>query len=85
MSPYGPARSADEAARHADALETIRLACERHGIASGLYVGDGEAARRYLDQGFRIVTASIDYTLIDAGSRRDLETARGSSNGGNGR
>ena len=82
MSPYDAARSGAENARHADAVETIRAACDRHGIAAGIYVGDGVRARGYLEQGFRIVTASIDYTLIDAGSRRDLELARGTKAGG---
>lgn len=77
MSPFDGSRSADEEARHAEALETIRRACEAHGIASGLYVGEGERARRYLDAGFRIVTASIDYSLIEAGSHRDLDAAHG--------
>ena len=81
MSPYGTARSADENRRHAEAVETIRQACDANGIAAGIYVGDGERARGYLDQGFRIVTASIDYTLIDAGSRRDLALARGTAGG----
>jgi 4-hydroxy-2-oxoheptanedioate aldolase len=81
MSPYGPARTADENARHADAIARILAACDRNGIAAGIYVGEGERARGYLDQGFRIVTASIDYTLIDAGSRRDLALARGSNGG----
>lgn len=81
MSPYGAARGADENARHAKAIATILAACDRHEIAAGIYVGEGERARTYLDQGFRIVTASIDYTLIDAGSRRDLAQARGSTGG----
>jgi 4-hydroxy-2-oxoheptanedioate aldolase len=85
MSPYAGAWSAAESARHADAVETIRAACDRNSIAAGIYVGDGERARTYLAQGFRIVTASIDYTLIDAGSRRDLDLARGRDPGGLGR
>ena len=82
MSPYGSGRSADEAARHAAAIETIRAACDGHGIAAGIYVGEGEQAHAYLERGFRIVTASIDYTLIHSGSRRDLELARGTKAGG---
>ena len=77
MSPFEGRRSADDESRHEQAIETIRRACEAHGVASGLYVGEGERARGYLDRGFRIVTASIDYSLIEAGSRRDLEAARG--------
>jgi 4-hydroxy-2-oxoheptanedioate aldolase len=71
------ARSDAQAARHAAALETIRQACDRHSIASGLYAGDGESARRYLDVGFQVVTASIDFGSLEAASRRDLDVARG--------
>lgn len=77
MSPIGSHRSAEETTRHATAIETIRLACDRHGIAAGIYAGDGQEARRYLEAGFRIVTASIDYSLVEAGSRRDMAAARG--------
>ena len=77
MSPFPGDRSQDEEARHATAMDIIRRACEAREIASGLYVGDGEAAKPYLDAGFQIVTASIDYSLIEVGSRRDLEAARG--------
>jgi 4-hydroxy-2-oxoheptanedioate aldolase len=79
LSPYRDQRSVDDETTHATAVESIRLACAAHGIASGIYVGEGEAARRYLDAGFRIVTASIDYSLIEAGSQRDLAAARGTT------
>jgi 4-hydroxy-2-oxoheptanedioate aldolase len=78
---YPDSRSKADAARHADALETIRQACKRRGIASGLYAGDGASARRYCDAGYQIVTASIDFGVLDAGSRRDLEVARGTHGG----
>jgi 4-hydroxy-2-oxoheptanedioate aldolase len=80
--PVDPgARTEAQAASHAEALETIRLACERHGVASGLYAGDGESARRYLDAGFQIVSASIDFGILDVASRRDLAIARGTQRG----
>jgi 4-hydroxy-2-oxoheptanedioate aldolase len=77
MSAYPARRSPEEAERHRAALERVRVACDRAGIACGLFVGEGAAAKGYLDQGFRLVTASIDFTLIEAGSRRDLAIARG--------
>ena len=78
MSPYPDRRTAREASRHADAVETIRRTCGANGIAAGIFVGEGDRAREYLDAGFRIVTASIDYSLIEVGSRRDLDAARAS-------
>ena len=77
LSPYRSERSAAEEARHRSALLRVRDACLTAGIAPGLYVGDGAGARDALDDGFRVVTASIDFTLIEAGSRRDLALARG--------
>jgi 4-hydroxy-2-oxoheptanedioate aldolase len=81
LSPYRSRRSPDDETIHATAVEAIRAASDRHGIAAGIYVGEGVAARRYLDAGFRIVTASIDYSLVEEGSRRDLAAARGVSSG----
>jgi 4-hydroxy-2-oxoheptanedioate aldolase len=81
--PVDPgSRTEAQAAEHAAGLETIRQACERHGIASGLYAGDGESARRYLDAGFQVVTASIDYGILETASRRDLAVARGGTSAG---
>ena len=82
LSPFSAQRSAEDEATHAAAIDTIRLACEANDIAAGIYVGEGGAARRFLQAGFRIVTASIDYTLIEAGSARDLAAARGEQPGG---
>lgn len=81
LSPYGSRRSPDDETTHATAVEAIRSACDVHRIAAGIYVGEGGAARRYLEGGFRIVTASIDYGLIEAGSHRDLAAARAESPG----
>jgi 4-hydroxy-2-oxoheptanedioate aldolase len=77
LSPYRARRTPEEEATHAAAVASILAACDRHGVPAGIYVGEGEAARRYLEAGFRIVTASIDYSLIEAGSQRDLAAARG--------
>lgn len=79
VSPFPERRSPADAATHRAALDTIRTTCERHGLPCGLYVGDGVRARASLDEGFRIVTASIDYSLIEVGARRDLAAALGAA------
>jgi 4-hydroxy-2-oxoheptanedioate aldolase len=70
-----------EAKVHAEAVERILSACQRHGVAPGIHTGDGETARRYLDRGFLMVTVANELGLITVGGRAHLATARGS--GGN--
>ena len=70
-------RSADEQRAHADAIERIRVACERAGIVAGMYVGSGVEARRLVDHGFRMVTVAWDAGLLEDGGRAELAAARG--------
>jgi 4-hydroxy-2-oxoheptanedioate aldolase len=46
------------------ALETIRLACDRHGVAPGLHVFSIESARERLDQGWRFIALGSDLSLM---------------------
>lgn len=70
-------RSAADQERHAAAIVSIRLACENAGIAAGIYCADGAAARAYLDQGFRMVTAVTDVEALRAAAARELRAASG--------
>ena len=75
--PVDPsARSADDARRHAEALDRVRDVCAAHGIAAGMYCTDGTAARSYLASGFRFVSAATDSTLVRAGVTREIDKAR---------
>ncbi len=49
---------------HGDAIETVRLACERHGIVPGIHTGGGAPARAYADQGFKMCTLATDAALL---------------------
>ncbi len=69
-------RTADEARRHAEAVERVRLACDVHGIAAGMYCTDGTSARSFLDRGFRFVSAATDSGILEAGVLREIERAR---------
>ncbi len=71
-----------EASVHAEAVERIRSACLRHGVAPGIHTGDGETARRYLDQGFLMVTVANELGLISSGGRAQLAVARGETPAG---
>lgn len=62
--------------RHREAIEIIRVACERAGIVAGIHCESGEPAARYLEAGFRLVTVGKDSTMLQASARRFLATAR---------
>lgn len=67
----------EEAKIHAEAIERIREACLRHGVAPGMHTGDGAVARGYLEQGFLMVTVISELGLITGGGKAHLATARG--------
>jgi 4-hydroxy-2-oxoheptanedioate aldolase len=69
-------RSKSENEAHAAAVETIRKACERHGVTPGIHVGDPETSFRYAEQGFRLITVASDIGLIFAGSASTLARMR---------
>ena len=77
LSAWAEDWTADEARVHADAIETIRAAAMRHGVAPGIHTGDGATARRYLDQGFLMVTVASELGLITLGATAHLALARG--------
>ncbi len=70
-------RTADEALALEEAIERIRLACERAGIVAGIYVGAGIEAKRLVERGFRMVTVAWDAGLLEDGGRAELAAARG--------
>lgn len=61
---------------HANAIEHIRQTCERNGIASGVHTTSGEAAKKAAERGFTMINAGVDYVMIPAAARREMETAR---------
>ena len=79
LSAWSEDWSPDEAKIHAEAIERIRLACVRHGVAPGMHTGNGVTARRYLDQGFLMLTVVSDIGLITGGGPVQLAIARGPS------
>jgi 4-hydroxy-2-oxoheptanedioate aldolase len=74
--------TAAEAKVHAEAIAAILAACRRRSVAPGIHTGDGLTARRYLDQGFLMVTVASELGLITAGGRAGLDLARGITGGG---
>lgn len=69
-----PAYEHDEAA-HIEAVDTIRQACEHHGVIAGVHCVGGEMAARRQAQGFRMTTLVNDLGLVRAGAAAELEIA----------
>jgi 2-keto-3-deoxy-L-rhamnonate aldolase RhmA len=62
-----------------DALTTIRHACERHHVASGIHVvtpDPGEVVRRF-EEGYRFLAYSLDLTLLNHAMSSGLTEIRG--------
>jgi 4-hydroxy-2-oxoheptanedioate aldolase len=62
---------------HAEAVNRIREACHRNGIAAGIPAASGEWARRHAEAGFDVVTVATDAALLRAAALRELAVARG--------
>jgi 2-keto-3-deoxy-L-rhamnonate aldolase RhmA len=63
----------DAGTRHAQACETIRTACEKAGVACGVFTGDLEAARARREEGYRMVVAANDVGVVSRGFREAAE------------
>jgi 4-hydroxy-2-oxoheptanedioate aldolase len=76
--PYNRARrTPDQAKLHAEAVERVRQACERHGIVAGMNCATGEQARGYAEQGFRMITVTTDGDMLFRDGLRELSVAKG--------
>jgi 4-hydroxy-2-oxoheptanedioate aldolase len=73
LSPSASASSK----QHVDAIETVRLACQRAGIIAGIHTTGGLAARRYLEQGFQMTTLGTDAAILRAAAAAHLAAAKG--------
>ena len=69
-------RTTEQAAAHAEAVERIRQACERAGIVAGMNCSTGEQARGYVEQGFRMVTVTVDADMMFRDGIRELAVAK---------
>jgi 4-hydroxy-2-oxoheptanedioate aldolase len=64
---------------HTDAIETVKAACERHGIVPGIHTTGGVQARSYADAGFKMCTVATDAALLRTTVREQLAAARGTT------
>jgi 4-hydroxy-2-oxoheptanedioate aldolase len=59
------------------ALDQIRAACAAAGKPLGIHATDGATARRYRDEGCRLITVANDALAISRAAATELATARG--------
>lgn len=67
---------------HVAAVQQIRDACLRAGIAPGIQCASGASARRYAEDGFMLITAAKDTALLSAGTAREMAAAHGLEDSG---
>jgi 4-hydroxy-2-oxoheptanedioate aldolase len=61
---------------HRDAIDTVRTACARAGIAAGIHTSGGAQAREFADAGFQMCTLGTDAALLRTTARNELTLAR---------
>ena len=72
-------RTPAESTKHADAVAKILSTCNRHKIVAGMNCPNGEIARGYVEQGFRMVTVTADADMIPRDGMRELAAAKGAA------
>jgi len=58
------------------AVEKIRSACDRAGVVAGIHAYDGETARRFISEGFSMVTVAVDLRTLMVSLKMELEESR---------
>lgn len=66
-----------ESPEFVETLEQIRAACAAQGIVAGIHCYEGATAARFVEQGFGMVTVSVDMRLLRAAAGGELGRARG--------
>jgi 4-hydroxy-2-oxoheptanedioate aldolase len=60
----------------ADAIDRVRDACSANGLIPGMHCAAGQAAAKYAEEGFKLITVGVDTSWYKAAIRRELDTAR---------
>ena len=66
--------SADE--KHIVTVEHIRMTCKKQGIAAGIHTGSLNATKKYLEQGFNLVTLGTDGAFLARTASLELREAK---------
>ena len=65
--------------KHVETVTRIYETAKKHGIAAGIHTGSLEYTKRYLDQGFHMVTLGSDAGFMGRLARMELKDARADS------
>jgi 4-hydroxy-2-oxoheptanedioate aldolase len=63
--------------KHVETVAQIAAACKKHGIAVGIHTSSLEYTKRFLNQGFQMVTLGGDSGFMARLARKELREARG--------
>jgi len=63
--------------KHVATVNRIAEACKKHGVAVGIHTGSLEYTKRYLNQGFHMVTLGADSGFMARLANKELRAARG--------
>ncbi|MDH5737642.1 MAG: aldolase/citrate lyase family protein [Gammaproteobacteria bacterium] len=62
--------------KHVETVNLIHATAQKHGIATGIHTGSLEYTKRYLEQGFHMVTLGSDSGFMARLARQELKAAR---------
>lgn len=62
--------------KHIDTVAKIRETCVKHNIAAGIHTGSLDVTKRYLEQGFNLVTLGTDSAFMAGAASIQLSQAK---------
>ena len=75
---HGLSPSADAVSdEHAELIERVLAACQRHGVLPGIHCGSVETARRWRERGFRMLNVSSDAVFMRTGASAVVKSMAG--------
>ena len=75
---HGMSPSADTFTdEHAQVVERVLAACQRHGVTPGIHCGSVETARRWRERGFRMLNVTSDGVFLRTGAAQVVEALAG--------
>jgi 4-hydroxy-2-oxoheptanedioate aldolase len=75
---HGMSPSADTfGGEHAQVVERVLAACQRHGVTAGIHCGSVETARRWRERGFRMFNVTSDGIFMRAGAAQVVKALAG--------
>jgi 2-keto-3-deoxy-L-rhamnonate aldolase RhmA len=61
------------------AIEEVKRQCRRAGVPAGIFTTDSGAAKRYIEEGFRLIALGLDSVYLWQAAKADLDSVRNAS------